>query len=114
ALRVKWCKAYARTQRWHEDVVLVDEEMCRTIEYGTWMAEQWRGRAGARTRNVTPELAEGLRAYAMEHVKREEVTCAKLVGQWSGLRARARTYLAGVRDDMRGLAEVVVDIDEDE
>ncbi|KAJ7036083.1 hypothetical protein C8F04DRAFT_1181617 [Mycena alexandri] len=90
------------------------EEMRRTIQYDEWMTEQWRARAGARTRNVAPEVEEGLRAYVMEHVKREEVTCTKLVAQWRGLRERAGAYLAGVRDDMRGLAQVVVDLDGDE
>ncbi|KAJ7123034.1 hypothetical protein C8R44DRAFT_560551, partial [Mycena epipterygia] len=33
ALRVKWCEAYARTTRWHEDIVLVDEQMRWTIEF---------------------------------------------------------------------------------
>ncbi|KAJ7027466.1 hypothetical protein C8F04DRAFT_965213 [Mycena alexandri] len=36
ALRVEWCKAYSRSKRWREDLVLVEEEMRRTIEYGRW------------------------------------------------------------------------------
>ncbi|KAJ7152235.1 hypothetical protein C8R43DRAFT_1087891 [Mycena crocata] len=96
ALRVEWCKAYSRTRRWHEDIVLVEEEMERTIEFGAWSAATWRVRATARTRNMTPELAEGLQAYAMEHVEREERTCVKLAGDWRGLRQRGRDYLAGI------------------
>ncbi|KAJ7117958.1 hypothetical protein C8R43DRAFT_901603 [Mycena crocata] len=96
ALRVEWCKAFSRTRRWNEDVVLVDEEMGRTIEFGAWSAARWQVRATARQRNVSPELAEGLQAYAMEHVEREERTCQKLAAEWRGLRERAKDYLAGV------------------
>ncbi|KAJ7264470.1 hypothetical protein B0H12DRAFT_1011966, partial [Mycena haematopus] len=96
ALRVEWCKAYARMKRWHEDIVLVEEEMRRTIEYGAWMAAQWEMRATARSEGVSPALAEGLRAYAAEHVDRERETCLRLAKQWSGLREKARGYLAGI------------------
>ncbi|KAJ7150429.1 hypothetical protein C8R43DRAFT_1127907 [Mycena crocata] len=78
ALRVEWCKAFSRTRRWHEDVVLVDEEMGRTLEFGAWSA------------------ATGTAAYAMEHVEREERTCQKLASEWRGLRQRGRDYMAGI------------------
>ncbi|KAJ7827777.1 hypothetical protein B0H14DRAFT_2595092 [Mycena olivaceomarginata] len=81
ALRVEWCKAYARMRRWHEDIVLVEEEMRRTIEYGVWMGGEWETRATARPVE-SPALAEGLRAYAKEHVAREERTCGRLQRQW--------------------------------
>ncbi|KIY61186.1 hypothetical protein CYLTODRAFT_405693 [Cylindrobasidium torrendii FP15055 ss-10] len=43
AVRVEWCKAYARNQRWREEEVLVLEEMRRSIhslesERAEWMA----------------------------------------------------------------------------
>ncbi|KAJ7170324.1 hypothetical protein C8R43DRAFT_944839 [Mycena crocata] len=111
-LRVEWCKAYSRTRRWNEDVVLVDEEMGRTIEFGAWSACTWRTRATARNRKLTPELAEGLNAYAMEHVEREERTCLKLAREWQGLRERAKDYLAGVPADHG--AKLVVELGEEE
>ncbi|KAJ7024801.1 hypothetical protein C8F04DRAFT_1192096 [Mycena alexandri] len=116
ALRVEWCKAYARMRRWHEDIVLVDEEMRRTIEFGVWKAAEWEARAGARTKNITAPLVEGLRAYAMEHVEREKTTSARLGAQWAGLREKARIYLAGIREEAGpdGVREVrVVDPDVD-
>lgn len=106
ALRVEWCKAYARMRRWHEDIVLIEEEMRRTIEYGTWMGGEWETQTTARS-VASPALAEGLRAYAKEHVAREERTCRHLQTQWGGLRAKAAAYLAGVREVG---PEVVVDL----
>ncbi|KAJ7358563.1 hypothetical protein DFH08DRAFT_911760 [Mycena albidolilacea] len=69
-LRVEWCKVYARMHRWHEDIVLVEEEMRCTIEYGAWMAAQWEMRATARTSNTNPALAEGLRAICYRYPPR--------------------------------------------
>ncbi|KAJ7884013.1 hypothetical protein B0H13DRAFT_1628846 [Mycena leptocephala] len=108
ALRVEWCKAYARLCRWHEDIHLVEEEMHRTIEYGAWMAAEWQIRATARTTD-SPALAEGLRAYALEHVKREEETCVLLTKQWAGLCSKGRAYLDRVREEG---PEVVIDADD--
>jgi len=33
ALHVEWAKAKARANRWEEEVVLLNEEMCRTLEF---------------------------------------------------------------------------------
>ncbi|KAJ7790263.1 hypothetical protein B0H14DRAFT_2626209 [Mycena olivaceomarginata] len=45
ALRIEWCKAYARKRRWHEEMLLVEEEVRRaevTLEF--WVRE-WEARA---------------------------------------------------------------------
>ncbi|KAJ7119307.1 hypothetical protein C8R43DRAFT_1090958 [Mycena crocata] len=112
ALRVEWCKAYSLSKRWHEDIVLVDEEMRRTIEYGAWSACEWEIRATARTVRMSPELAEGLQAYAMEHVERERETCMRLSGKWAPLRHRAAEYLAGVVEE--GREELVIELEGDD
>ncbi|KAJ6452354.1 hypothetical protein C8R47DRAFT_998112, partial [Mycena vitilis] len=112
ALRVEWCKAYARMRRYHEDIVLVEEEMRRTIEYGAWMAAEWEMRASARTTHMSTSLAEGVRAYAMEHADQERKTCVRLSAQWAGLREKGRVYLEGVREE--SVADVVVSLEEDE
>ncbi|KAJ7242525.1 hypothetical protein C8J57DRAFT_1526216 [Mycena rebaudengoi] len=88
ALRVEWCKAYVRTRRWDEDVVLVEEEMRRTIETGGFLARRWRERAMARTRGMDAELAEGLVAYTEEQVARETVTSRMLETKWAGIRRK--------------------------
>ncbi|KAJ6461547.1 hypothetical protein C8R47DRAFT_1225796, partial [Mycena vitilis] len=118
ALRVEWCKAYSRSNRWHEELVVVEEEMRRTIESGYYAERQWRARATARTvmlgttRPIDDAVKEGVRAYALEQADRERRTCAKLEVDWAPIRAKARAYLRG--EDMSVLADVVVDVDEDQ
>ncbi|KAJ7016855.1 hypothetical protein C8F04DRAFT_1215328 [Mycena alexandri] len=94
ALRVEWCKAYARMRRWHEDVVLVEEEMRRTIQYGYWEAGEWLKRSVARVDDVDEVLQEGLKVYALEQVHREAKTCDLLKVKWAPWRERGRLYLA--------------------
>ncbi|KAF7365867.1 CxC2 domain-containing protein [Mycena venus] len=111
ALRVEWCKSYARMRRWQEDVVLVKEEMRRTIEYGYWSACEWARRAEARAGTVGEELLEGLTAYAREQQNRETKTCEKLTTNWAKIREKGRAYLA--RETVAGV-EVVVPLDDEE
>ncbi|KAJ7702934.1 hypothetical protein B0H16DRAFT_1347222 [Mycena metata] len=112
ALRVEWCKAYARMRRWREDVVLVEEEMRRTIEYGYWASVEWLARANARTnRGGSEELEEGLVAYAFEQADREDRTCGKLTADWAAIRAKGRAYLA---NEVVAGEHVIVDIVGDE
>ncbi|KAJ7318568.1 hypothetical protein DFH08DRAFT_1036369 [Mycena albidolilacea] len=94
ALRVEWCKAYARMQRWQEDVVLVEEEMRRTIEYGYWSAREWERRADGRAGSVNDELLEELTAYAREQQQREVKTSKTITEKWAGIRLKGRAYLA--------------------
>jgi hypothetical protein len=61
-----------------EDVVLVEEEMCRTIEYGYWVASEWEKQGVAHVAGVEEELLEGLKAYAREQVTCEKKICASL------------------------------------
>ncbi|KAJ7234287.1 hypothetical protein C8J57DRAFT_1575463 [Mycena rebaudengoi] len=111
ALRVEWCKGFSRVQRWREDVVLVEEEMKRTIASGHFLAGAWETRATARTEEVDAELKEGLAAYAWEQVDREKRTCAMLEKQWEGIRRKGQQYLRG---EMVASEAVVVELEDDE
>ncbi|KAG2031785.1 hypothetical protein BDR03DRAFT_936229 [Suillus americanus] len=62
-VRVEWCKARARVNRWSEEVELLLEEMRRVIEFLKWQAGWWSGRASARVMESTAEQ-EGVTAYA--------------------------------------------------
>ncbi|KAJ7042214.1 hypothetical protein C8F04DRAFT_946055 [Mycena alexandri] len=118
AIRVEWCKAYSRANRWREDLVLVEEEMRRTLEYGRYAEAQWKARAEARTAMlgkasvIEPEVLEGVRAYALEQADRERRIREKLEREWGPMRAKAAAYLRG--EDMSSLPDVVVDVDEDQ
>ncbi|KAJ7736633.1 hypothetical protein B0H16DRAFT_1466534 [Mycena metata] len=67
ALRIEWAKAYARTQRWHEEVRLLEEEARRFPVSMEYRAQQWEGRAGGVRVGEVPEAeADGAIAYAMK------------------------------------------------
>lgn len=85
---------YSRTHCWHEDLILVEEEMRWTIATGYWMAETWAAWATARTVD-DDTLKEGLAVYAREHVKQELDTCMMLEVKWKGIRQKGQECLAG-------------------
>ncbi|KAJ7694095.1 hypothetical protein B0H17DRAFT_931964, partial [Mycena rosella] len=64
-IQVEWLKARARADCWREELILLEEEMRRTLVFCTWKANWWLKRAAPRT-DVSPELAEGLQTYALE------------------------------------------------
>ncbi|KAJ7754817.1 hypothetical protein B0H16DRAFT_1458854 [Mycena metata] len=67
ALRIEWAKAYARTQRWHEEVRLLEEEVRRFPISMEYRATQWEGRARAvRVGEIPENDAEGAIAYALK------------------------------------------------
>jgi len=68
-MRVEWCKATARVERFKEEVELVVEEMRRTLEFFKWTADNWK-KAGDRfqeapvERTMDGDTSAGIRAYA--------------------------------------------------
>ncbi|KAG2144545.1 hypothetical protein DEU56DRAFT_883917 [Suillus clintonianus] len=62
-LRVEWCKARARHNRWQEEIQLLLVEMQRVLAFLAWEARQWDERATLRMVERS-EYAEGLIAYA--------------------------------------------------
>ncbi|KAJ7462586.1 hypothetical protein FB451DRAFT_991024, partial [Mycena latifolia] len=87
-IRVEWMKARARADRWREELILVDEEMQRVLVYCTWKANCWTDRVALRE-DVSPELPEGLRAYALEQAAREAAWATNWATKWSVIRERA-------------------------
>ncbi|KAJ7734861.1 hypothetical protein B0H16DRAFT_1664965 [Mycena metata] len=80
-IRVEWSKARARADRWREEVILVEEEMRRTIQYCLWKARWWEERLDVR-RDITPAPVEGLRAYGLEQVARERAWAETWGARW--------------------------------
>ncbi|KAH9847790.1 hypothetical protein C2E23DRAFT_942536 [Lenzites betulinus] len=62
SLRVEWCKARARANRWTEECMLLEEEMRRVLAYHEHSAQEWDQRVG--TKYTRPDYAEGADAYA--------------------------------------------------
>lgn len=60
ALRIEFCRARARAQRWQEECLLVASEMVRAEKYFLWDAQRWEKRAEeaavASKASVDPQL----------------------------------------------------------
>ncbi|KAJ7727865.1 hypothetical protein B0H14DRAFT_3518738 [Mycena olivaceomarginata] len=69
-IRIEWTKARARADRWREELILLDEEMRRVLEFCEWKALWWDQRVDC-DRDVAPALAERLHAYALGQAARE-------------------------------------------
>ncbi|KAJ7816808.1 hypothetical protein B0H13DRAFT_1923357 [Mycena leptocephala] len=66
-VRVEWSKARARRDRWVEEVDILREEMKRVLRFLRWIQVEWRRRAELRE-DIDPQLAAGLKAYALRQV----------------------------------------------
>ncbi|KAJ7180060.1 hypothetical protein C8R43DRAFT_871124 [Mycena crocata] len=111
-IRVEWTKARARADRWREELILLDEEMRRVLVYCEWKAHWWRDRRVPRT-GISPELKEGLCAYALEQEARERWWAEKWAAKWAAVRARAKRAL---EDDVLDVTEelpIEVEVDDD-
>ncbi|KAF7375072.1 CxC2 domain-containing protein [Mycena sanguinolenta] len=51
-IRVEWVKARARADRWHEELILLEEEMCRVLDFCKWKERWWKERLSP----IRPEL----------------------------------------------------------
>lgn len=115
-LRVEWCKARARAQRYREELELVDEEMGRAIAFTKWRADWWLKQIGLR-QSVTAELRDGLQAYAREQSAIEKERAQVWEEEWVPVRVRARgvmAYLDGVGEMPAGSLNVELEDEEDE
>lgn len=76
ALRIEWCKARARAQRWQEECILLWEEMRRVIDFHQWQAGIWEMRANEVT-------SPGARAYAWRQRHTRLMLVARAKTHWS-------------------------------
>ncbi|KAJ7064150.1 hypothetical protein C8F01DRAFT_1081512 [Mycena amicta] len=82
AVRVRWAKMMARRDRWIEEVRLLREEMKRVLRSLHAVQGQWERRIEC-GRQVEPELAEGLRAYAKRQVAVHAWITECFFAEWS-------------------------------
>ena len=69
AYRLEWSKAYARSERWREEVMLLKEEMWCTLEFLKWRSTNWLDKASQSALKKplpSPQVLEGLTAYAFQ------------------------------------------------
>ncbi|KAJ7735423.1 hypothetical protein DFH07DRAFT_870763 [Mycena maculata] len=83
ALRMEWCKAWARTDRWREEVELLKEEVRRVPISLHHRAAWWLERQDVEA--FGGAHAEGVRAYATRQAELMEGLAGHFEGMWSGL-----------------------------
>jgi hypothetical protein len=87
-VRIEYAKCLARYERWQEEVYLLVEEMRRTIVYTEYQATWWRSLADA-SRAGDAVVAEGLRAYALEHADYESRYASHCSEEWGSVMREA-------------------------
>ncbi|KAJ8703478.1 hypothetical protein PTI98_002100 [Pleurotus ostreatus] len=83
ALRIEWCKARARAQRWQEECILLQEEMRRVIAFHEYYGDLWKTRAEMVT-------AKGTQAYAWRQRQTRLTLIAHCKRTWTGVEAFVR------------------------
>ncbi|KAG6809653.1 hypothetical protein H0H92_015320 [Tricholoma furcatifolium] len=116
SIRLEWMKARARAERWREEVILLEEEMRRVLQYCGWQAEWWDQQA--RSTN-SAALDEGLHAFAAEQAFVERARANLWCTRWAPVRQRAYDALQDQLDSVNGelldqYEEIEVELDFDD
>ena len=80
-LRAEWAKSRARAERAKEEVLLLKEEMNRVLKYLDWKASWWRKSASVQF-DVSRELSEGIRAYALTQADVQDRLARRFKAMW--------------------------------
>lgn len=67
SMRVEWAKARASKMRWNEELLLVQEEMRRVLEYMKWREGWWLERCSLR-KHIDGTVSSGISGYANKQV----------------------------------------------
>ncbi|KAJ7748842.1 hypothetical protein B0H14DRAFT_3096954 [Mycena olivaceomarginata] len=111
-IRIEWTKARARADRWKEELILLEEEMRRVLQFCAWKGQWWEGRVHC-GRNVSPELEEGLQAYALAQVAREWKWESDWQPKWAAVRERTKTVMRDHVTDVTELVPLEVELDDE-
>ena len=116
-VRVEWTRAYARVERWEEELQLVCEEMRRVLAFLTWKSKWWDAQRRQRL-DVRGNLLLALDAYALKMSAIYLRLASSFALQWysslEGLKSKPSwlvEYAYLIADDVEGEGE---DDDEDE
>ncbi|KAF8333824.1 hypothetical protein F5887DRAFT_1079836 [Amanita rubescens] len=105
ALRVEWCKARARANRWQEECLLLEEEMARVLRYFAWQAGWWKDIAnrmvsarGSFGNSSDSATAEGRRAYALRQSSLQVALKEHCKQAWDGLDEKLKKGEGAAKD----------------
>ncbi|KAJ7729736.1 hypothetical protein B0H16DRAFT_1330222 [Mycena metata] len=117
ALRIEWCKAYARVRRWKEEVMLVEEEARRAPVFLEHRAKEWERRVKeVRVGEIPEDQAEGAIAYGLKQAVMYRDIAAQIgVSMTEVRRGRGKRRMKAVEEaDYDEEDEIGVNADEDE
>ena len=87
--------------------MLLEEEMCRAIQFCAWKVNWWEKQAHRRTL-IPSHLTEGITAYANEHAATEHCRLTSWSSTWLSIRQRARLVLERYLKDQEDTMDVTV------
>lgn len=83
ALRIEFCRARARAQRWQEECLLLAEEMKRVERFFAWDANRWKKRASSFERSINTVTDPSLPAFQKwEMEQRKMINRGKVAYAW--------------------------------
>ncbi|KAF7326475.1 hypothetical protein MVEN_02614600 [Mycena venus] len=109
---IQWTKARTCADCWREELILLEEEMRRVLEFCGWKARWWDKQVNC-GRDVTMELAEGLRAYALAQAARERKWETTWREKWSAVRELAKIVMWDHVMDVTELVPLEVELDDE-
>ncbi|KAJ7493142.1 hypothetical protein B0H11DRAFT_1911569 [Mycena galericulata] len=98
----------ARKVRWEEEVLMLREEMRRVLRMLGWLGGWWRARADLRS-EVSPDIAAGLRAFALKQGDWHDKLAAFFERKWKMPALAAARHLVALET---AAAEEGADLDQ--
>lgn len=80
--RYEWMTCQARADRWKEEEELLQEEMRRVVVYLEWKSQMWSDRVGIRVGLCTPDIQNGINAYAHRQSNTYNEIAVLFSSQW--------------------------------
>jgi 2-succinyl-5-enolpyruvyl-6-hydroxy-3-cyclohexene-1-carboxylate synthase len=93
-------------------LILLEEEMRRVLQFCAWKRQWWEERVNCE-RDVSPELKEGLQAYARAQVAQEQKWESDWETKWAAVRERAKTVMRNHVADVTELVPLEVELDDE-
>ena len=91
----------ARAFHWAEELLHTQEEMCRVLETFQYQANWWESQA-RRSTGLSPEMTEGLSAYACKQAALRQALRSSFYSQWSNVPELA-SLAKGTEKELLGL-----------